>query len=450
MGKIKTISVFTLMAALVLFLSSCQPSPSNDVVINKADGNFEELIQQTLSLDTKYEVPERWEETLDLKTAKIIINSNIEIGSGNSHPLYQVSRREFSEDEVTTLFNYIAPNIKGIRLALPTKAELEEELIRIKRGVYQEGEDGKGQYVPFDNQEELITRIEKQISTTSDTITYTPVDEWNSEVPCDISCELGGGEVLRISASKDELSVKFGESGIIQPERWIKNGGSYPGEAEGTTLKNVNITKDFAIEYAERILRENNIANIGVVSAEKARILDDYSYETISEGWVLLLSRIGEGSLATDQRFDVCSYQWLEYDETQYRAPWSLEGMMMFVDETGLRSVEWYDPLATEQVLNPNLSLLPFSEIQIIIRDQLKFGLSWVSDMENTWQGLTVYRIVLTSCLIPIKDNPNSAYIVPVWFVYLSTEDNIERGVLPDILAINAVDGSRIDPLYWG
>ena len=450
MLKIKNVPLFVLMVTLGSLLSSCQPSPSNDVVMNKAEGNFEELIQNSLSVDTLYEVPERWEETLDLKKAKIIINSNIEVGSGNIRPLYQVSRRDFGKDEITQLFCYLAPDIKGVRLASPTRAELEEELIRIKRGVYQEGEDGKSEYVPFDNQEELIANIEKRISATPDTITYTPVDEWNFEMPCDVSCELGNGELLSISASNDELSVRVGESGIIQPERWIKNGVSYPGEPEGTTLKNVNITKDFAIEYATRILRENNIKNIGIVSAEKARILDDYSYETVSEGWVLLLSRTGEGSLATDQRVDVCSYQWLEYDGAQYRAPWSLEGMMMFIDDTGLRSLEWYDPLVTEKVINPNLSLLPFSEIQRIIRDQLKFGLSWVSDLENNWKGLTVYRVVLTSCLIPIKDNPKSSYIAPVWFVYLSTEDNIERGALPDILAINAIDGSRIDPLYWG
>ena len=52
--------------------------------------------------------------------------------------------------------------------------------------------------------------------------------------------------------------------------------------------------------------------------------------------------------------------------------------------------------------------------------------------------------MILSSCCIPQRDAPGRFYLTPAWFVLVGFDIDIPYAALPQILAINAVDGSRI------
>lgn len=74
-------------------------------------------------------------------------------------------------------------------------------------------------------------------------------------------------------------------------------GEAYPGEPKGTTLDNVKISQQEAYEMVNSFLDEVGIENMGIAEAEKARLLLDITFETVSEGWLIKLSRNDGGSV---------------------------------------------------------------------------------------------------------------------------------------------------------
>ena len=93
-----------------------------------------------------------------------------------------------------------------------------------------------------------------------------------------------------------------------------------------------------------------------------------------------------------------------------------------------------------------NIELLPFDQMQSLIRQALRASLSWTGDKQSgsVFSGGRVTRVVLSACCIPQKDAPGRFYLTPAWFVLVSLNELEAKGALPQAIAINAVDGSRI------
>ena len=137
----------------------------------------------------------------------------------------------------------------------------------------------------------------------------------------------------------------------------------------------------------------------------------------------------------------------MRFSDEAYASSLPLETVSMFVDETGICSLSWMNPLKVETQATSTIELLPYDKIQEIIRQAIKNSLSWAGNNEHgsiLGDG-KVTRIILSSCYIPQKDLPDHFYLTPTWFVLLGFDQGLSQGVLEQALAINAVDGSRIE-----
>lgn len=90
--------------------------------------------------------------------------------------------------------------------------------------------------------------------------------------------------------------------GIVQPEKWVVSGNAYPGEPVGTTIDNVNISQDNAVDTIERTLESLGISNFSITEIDKARSLHNFTYETLSTGWRIILCRNDGNSIPFDLR----------------------------------------------------------------------------------------------------------------------------------------------------
>jgi len=98
--------------------------------------------------------------------------------------------------------------------------------------------------------------------------------------------------------------------------------------------------------------------------------------------------------------------------------------------------------------------LLPFETIQNNVVENLKIGHSWAADHKTraangelppTRKG-RVYEMELTYTIIQERNNSGYYLMVPTWVISYQTENamNSQYLVSPYYLAVNAIDGSRI------
>lgn len=451
------IQIFVLLAFLLL-LSACQATPSQEVVVNKNDGKLEEIISSeaieseqaiiqnepddTIS-ENKLEIgvlSERWSQSYSIQGLDCAIDADIILPDKKEFPVYKIKQREFDDSTIQKVLEYYIKDATGMHEISPTKEELEMQLIQAKRGWYTEV-DGVVTWEPYDGQQEEIARLEEQIKNTGEEI-FLPVTN-DIVLPKADTYEMQDGSRVHVWATSNSIAIQPLKYGIVQPESWVKAGDAYPGEPAGTTLDNVKISQQEANEIVKSFLDEAGIENMGIAESEKARMLLDMTYETISEGWYISLSRNDGGSVPIyiDNQPSGILYQRSE----DYVQRWYPEVIKIYVDETGIRTFEWRYPVEVMEVLNQNVLVLSFDEIKERILEYIKLGFSYTIKQHKdlTDQKIEVNKIVLTNVMIPIKDELDYQMLAPAWIIYYTQEVGVST--ISSFIAVNAIDGSSID-----
>ncbi len=452
------------LIALLLFLlllSACQATPDKEVVINKNDGKLEEVIsskavdsEQTIIANQSEDesadksepgvLSERWSQTYNIQGLDCVIDADIILPDKKEFPVYKINQREFDENTMQKVLQYFIKDATGMREMSPTKEEMEMELILAKRGWYTEV-DGVVTWEPYEGQQEDIARLEGQIKNTGEEVFFPVTDD--IVLPKADTYAMPDGSRVHVRAETDSIYIEPLKFGIVQPESWVIAGDAYPGEPKGTTLDNVKISQQEAYEIVNSFLDEAGIENMGIAEAEKARLLLDMTYKTVSEGWEITLARNDGGNVPIyiDNQPSGILYQRAE----EYVQRWYPEVIKIYVDETGVKTFVWKYPVEVMEVLNQNVLVLNFEEIKERVLEYIKFGFSFVKEMvkedggELIDQKIEVNKIVLTNVMIPIKDETDYQMLAPAWIIFYSQK----RGVttVSSFIAVNAIDGSSID-----
>ena len=182
--------------------------------------------------------------------------------------------------------------------AAASEEEVLLDLMAARKGHFVNYPDSMdGTWQPYDGQEEDIARLERALQTVGDDEPFGPVPD---TVPLDTpyTYALPDGKRFRIRVSERELTARaYFPRGFEQAESMVMDGEAYPGEPAGTTLQNVKISQEEAEAAAEAFLEHAGLAYLGLAEAEKARILQSTTYETLSEGWQLTYARSDGGCI---------------------------------------------------------------------------------------------------------------------------------------------------------
>lgn len=128
-------------------------------------------------------------------------------------------------------------------------------------------------------------------------------------------------------------------------------------------------------------------------------------------------------------------------EQAAFSDGWWQESIILVVTEDGVQDMSWSNRKEIVNTANENVTLLPFDEIQEHIRRLLKNSLRG----GGSFGDLIFERMMLSTALCRLPDQPAEALLVPVWAILLTTEHDREQHLEYDLLLINALDGTYIN-----
>ena len=393
-------------------------------------------------MDEVGERVERWTDELHIRGLTCTIDADIVLPDKQIFPVYRVRQRTLDEKAVTEALAPLLAGATGACETTRTRGDVLLDLMLARKGSYAVY-NGVGVWEPYDGQEEDIARLEQELQSTPEE-TFGPVPD---TVPLDTpyTYALPDGGRIRVRVSQDGLyATAYGAYSGVQPESWVMAGEAYPGEPKGTTLQNVKLTQAEAEAMAQAFLEQAGLTYLGLAEAEKARILQDITFETLSEGWQLIYVRSDGGCIPVYYYNQQTGYLYQRSED--YAPRWYPEALRLYVDENGIQSFEWSRPLEIVETMNENVLLLEFDEIREQITQAIAHGYAYMSEkMGGSGNyAVTVNRIVLTNVLVPMRDTVEYQMLVPAWLVFYQQQMGAAEP-LTAFIAVNAVDGSTID-----
>jgi len=443
-GTVAAAMVLTAVMVLACFTTACQPvtetGPENIAAITPepaaaiATAPRETPSVPELSPVQAIDRVSRWQETLRYDRLTCHIDAEVVWPETDVFPVYEMRERELDAAISTKLANYFTQGATGMRENSPAREDLEKQIKYIKK------------YYAKKDQKAAISELKKKLESTGDEV-FGPVNNEILAFSANYKYAMPDGSSVYIQTGKSwalMCSDFYTDFGVLQMESWVKGGYAIPGEPPGTTLQNVKISEQEAVRQASAAVQGIGIENLGVAGTEKARIVDDYSHKTVSEGWFVLFARNDAGSipLYIERLTGWLSYQTSSMDKGTIQ---DQETLGIYVDEKGIRYFSWRHPLEVAQVLKSDAQIMPFEEIKRYITGAFESGCTSLLEagmLADRKLDIAVEKVVLGNVLA-LKEG--KLVRTPAWFVYYY-DTNLDRsGENASVLAVDATDGSLID-----
>ena len=456
-NKILVIICLSVMMVLTC-ITACQPTPAEDIVIQK---DIEAIIEEQILVNPKpensaaiepiapYNAPEYWEEELKLPYLTFHIQADIIVPDMLYYPVLSVKQWSLTPEEALEKIESLLNDANAFSIDARVKSDLELELMYVKRGKWNPDTE---RYESYPGQEAEISALKKMImEAPEETITYDIADFSLESLPARFHLLYEDGKDIEVAITSHSLLISSGGNTILQPESWLHKDNDITGELGIEALENIKISKEDALIEANAAIQQYGLNDLELISAEHGRLFNASTKTNTSEGWILNFGRSDYGYKPFD--LAVCSDA-VGHDDIEYFAPLATEKLRIYVDEYGVRIFSWTDPWnVAKEPYARNVDLLSFEDIQNRIRQQLTFEWSWVDEV-NPFFSLDqdLYDLTLTYCLIPQKNNPEAALLIPAWIGrYKMSIEADNDALLYSMVAISAIDGSRVTPLqYWG
>lgn len=457
-----------IMLSCLLLFTACQPTPEQDVVVNKRDNELEVIVVSSpvpLQGEQHEDPPfvtdssemdkesvtvggrlqdikgQQWQENFSYNELSIHIDTYFE-AVGNTCPVYEVSAVQFDPAFANEFLERVAGEIAQMRDDTMTLEKVEAALEGAMRGQMTEI-DGRITYEPYEGQEEEIAywgNLYNQMQESGEEFAWEEVSEIQ-KLPHQKFYQTAEGSSCYIYIAERYLSFTMGEESLLvaQPESMVLEGNAILGEPEGTTVEVNGLSPEEAITIGDKAMEKARIHSLKLASCEKARMVDGYFGRVAYTGYMLFYSVGWDNYLPADY-MNIHTDTANDKEQEEYTTPWQFEYAYVFVDEKGeVQEIYWQYPIQEESLLNENVPILPLEETKSRILNQLRFLYATHGEGQ-----VEVNRIFLSG--LPIK-RPGSAngMLVPTWIVEYTYNDDLAYHDQLFLLAVNAIDGSIID-----
>ncbi len=448
MKRLLTILLF------LLLLIACVPTPDQEAVVNKADHSIKDTLAAPDAESYRFEAPEHWEETIEMKNLHIVIDADVVQPETDRYPIQTIQRHTFTGEDVMKLLNACFTGPFELRENPYSMAEIEEDIRFELRGNVIDSDEVTGEvtFEPLTEDSELLIELRARMAQCPVEDIFVPLDSeelvYRSE-PYVIRA--AGGALLYVSFQKNAIKVSTARNADPQDESIVWNGGFF-GEPWHKTIDHITVTEGKAKETANDVLEHAGLSKqFGVGKIEKGRlahaIVEEPYYEVLSEGYIFRISRNGGGYVSFPQgggtyMEDQRSALFEPPTEESFSQKWSQDWFELYVSEQGVGYVGWFDPNEFVTEASENIRLMPFSEIQSHIRDDLRYSYAWTDEDNRGITELHVKKIVLSCTIERIPNNLDEAALVPAWVVVYNDSRSEKVKGHDKIMLINAIDGS--------
>lgn len=247
-----------------------------------------------------------------------------------------------------------------------------------------------------------------------------------------------------LSLSKYEENLKNHD--FISKENLL--GSQAEGGISTQTIKNVfaqqscKYTESQAVDLCLQFLQDEGIDTTALATASIIPFVQ-YDYETgefTGDGvgaYEIILTH-GVGGVA--QTWTNNDIRYVSSEENDGKVAYDYECMRLNVDDTGVTSFYWQNPMAMGETLADKVSLKPYEEIEEIICQHIGLAYENYSMDERLRNGesLDVDRITLGMMRIQNQNDESNYTLIPVWDVFSKQLGSYS------LVTVNAMDGSII------
>ena len=483
----------------LLLLAACVPTPEDDAVKQKnqdamlelAHGDEETLAgpsadgssktPQTLNYFDLYDIPEHLMLEIPGLSEKVRITVDADVNVPDCPlPIVRAVPTDFSQEQVTDLWNrLIGDRVMFLRQTGESKETIQKSIEFWMQ--IQSGELVKDMYDPEEAAEQ-IEALKKKYADAPDTLPTEYAD--GTLVIGDMQDEHGKVVAHRteLQAYESQYGVRFNVQNNYDLQETIR-------ETDGAlcVIKNASFSYSTAssapMAFDATGTFPKFVLQAGDPIPEEAK---DYIHTTPSEIQARAQAMLEQMGIAdrfaiweihllpdADTRDDyklsgyayrvdcvrlvygvpVCNPHGLNMNlyalEDMVAPEWCYESLCMWFDDSEDVYLDWASPTETQEVLEANSRLQPFSEIQRVLESRLPMLLNRRASDEHVIRcTVNVRRIDLGLWRIREKNTVETGLLVPVYCFYMDIryEQDFGDSSSADILIINAVDGTVIDP----
>ncbi len=498
-------AAFALLCAamgLLCFATACQPTPAEDVVVNKNEGAFENAIAATpaASQATPYQAPAhlQYELTGLPENLQIVFDADVEIPTLTAYPVMELAPYRLTQADADNILNaLLGGNALYEQTEQRSRAEIQQSIDYYQWELSLCEPEQAGLISSY---QDILNELFQEYEAAEEQPSYALASrelKFRKDLPRLTSYLMSYGKEIK---NGDGRRYEWTEEALAKAERdgnegirgvcFLESGrkmqvelynGAYESAnpynasyvamqlAEGNLMRDTRLamTGEQAVERAQALLARMKLDFVPV-SVNKETRVGGGPDQPESGAYTIVFKRNIPGTAAS-------AVVGAQMKEDRYMPLLPPETLVISLDDYGLLGFHWSDPRIPAGIIQESAALLPFGEIQARIEQQLKVQNLWESqfgeDREHpVARRLEIDKITLSYIQLPKKDDLSACYYAPVWDVcgdlyvrfpddyteegggYLVDENN-ERELLHmrteedrirdiSVLTINAVDGS--------
>lgn len=454
---------------LSLLLCACQPTPEVEFVVNKGDGAVEEKLAEAAETPRVQTFPDRWDEGPTQVNDRLTLTVRAEViqKADGVYPVYRTRSVIWTKEQVAALLNQLLPPPVAETPLVDTKADwtrayqewlddLSEQQAWIGLGKPKDGVDRDETVMSPAEIDRISKEYQRLIAEAPDELESTPVSDFSGlQLNTGTSIyALSDGTRASVRAHADmdftDISVykDCGGSGYIYYQ-YTHDRERELGEAK--PFLTVKLPREQAEETLARELDRLGFTDYTVARATPANLCivsQGGEARPLSAGWGFQLRRSNGGYPLSGVSFmDSRALIYGDEDALVMNRPIPDETIELFIDEGGVRAMQYRNPKEVVALESENVELLPFEQVQMRIKNA--FIATAYPDQPIP---LTIYRLLLTACTVRVKDS-DDFYEMPCWVIFFTWNDvqaayRDNPQIMQEALILNAVDGSIVHGEY--
>ena len=469
-----------LLLTLAALLAACQPTPEEDVVVNKGDGTLEEAIAAEALPPARYEAPETLRlDPFGTETFQVVVDAEVCVPDVERYPIVEVVLRTVTADWARDMMYKMAggKTIHTYQNEVPTtKEQIEGEITLLQQQLANPdaylpaGADEQTRAAAEKEWRELLEAWETLYQEAPDTFEPREVDM--SDAAFRTASEFRGA-VESGKQRETYLSVTAwygGPGGNVEYNNLVDVGMPFHFDMDSdlTDLNDVTISAEEAVQIGLDFL-----AQLGETDFAPALIVAGYCdpewgtdpipLEEWPQCYQIQFTRSVAGVPATyrEEHYDGIGADGRE----RYAPAYPQESIEMDIRDSGVTYMYWSTPSELGRTLNENVTLMPFEQVVERFCDQILYSATPAVEETDSVIKKTLYidRIELGMVRALQRGSVEEWVMVPAWTFFGRTvlqyagpepggyplnENNEYVSETPgySYLILNAVDGSVYDP----
>lgn len=447
---------------LLALLCACQPTPEQDVVVNRGEEDADALIHTSpapeavsirdavAALAPAAEAETgmiagrlKLDDVPDIGDVAVDFDAVVTVPDIAEWPIYAVRRGAWSTDERIAILKAAAggaPVYAYGQYGYITKAYYEQVLRKMETSIRVQETD---RILAQDPDEDMTftQRVQEYFRYAPETVTLQPFDETNVLDASDESVSAffpwdEQNTYVDFFAAPDQISLKVFDR-KIENEDFVRQ-GEWLGATPGRELTNPSLTVSEAVNKAKTFLSAIGFTDAALSEAEskKAQRSHAFTLEVESEGCLLVFRRGINGipGIAPD-------HPEVNPSETSYAKAWPQERAEVYVDSDGVWMLTWQNPVKITETLTESAALMDLDSVIRIVKARIRAENMNAED--RMIASVHVKKLRLGYCIVSQKDDPDTGYTLPVWITDYEVQMTDGR-VVPYSFTVSALNGAYL------